>query len=51
MQKDQLNQELQIKLQQLNSIRDEVIGFQKHVEGLETQVSSGASLCKKTKQE
>ena len=41
MQKDRLNQGLQIKLQQLNSIRDEVIGFQKHAEALETQVSGG----------
>lgn len=41
MEKDQLNQELQIKLQQLNSICDKVVGFQKHAEALETQVTSG----------
>ena len=39
MQKDQLNQELEIKLQQLNSVQDEIIGFQRRTEALENEVS------------
>lgn len=37
-QKDQLNQELEKKLQQLNSVQDTVLGFRKHAEALETEV-------------